>query len=125
MNADTISVVLQPAVHDPPGSRDGQQKSQEYKTEEVFGQEINHVPGRGTQNFSDTDLFGSLKNIIGRQSHEAETGDENGKKRKQGKGFSELLVRCILLPVKIIQEEITEWIAGKILIPEFLNRSHL
>src|SRR6186713_1162903 len=107
---DMIGKALQPAMDGKQRERDRNDDGYQDKAGKTRRQEVDDVEGRGAQHFSYADLFGTLFGHKGRESVEAQAGDEYSQECKKFEDVANLSLAlihiCEILIYKIVRERI-------------------
>ena len=74
----TIGEALQPFIHCKIGDGPGDDVGQYHPFGKFLGQEHNHTGNRGSQDFTDSNFFGSLFRGEGGQAEQSQTGHKDG-----------------------------------------------
>src|SRR6185437_16867693 len=121
LDIDAIGVVLQPAVHDPPGDGNGDDQRNEDQVEEFFRKQHDQVLDGSAEDLADADLLRTLENVIGGQAQQAETGDADGEQRENPEGFAKAGVGLVLLVERFVEEKIIEGVVREEAVPGFFD----
>lgn len=104
----TIGKRLEPFVHGPPRSGEGDERSDPDKHREVSAEEADDTTDAGAEDLADPDLLGTLFGSIGNEAEKPKAGDEDGEDGEGDEDLAGLLLGVIQLIKVVIHEGVAE-----------------